>query len=109
VSGVLRALVATLLIEVPIVALGFPKRRLRLILVAIAANTLTNLTLNLLLPAIPFLRPHRLLLGETLAVVVEALAYVVAAGPGSFGRALVVSGIGNALSFELGGFVAAAI
>lgn len=108
-SGVVRALCATLLVEVPIVALGFPRQRSRLVVVAIMANTFTNLILNLVLPAIPLFQPHRILIGEAFALVFEALAYAAAARPPALGRALLVSGIGNALSFELGGVVAALI
>lgn len=105
-SGALRALTVTLAIEVPWVALCFPGRRRRLALVALVANIATNLALNVLLPRLAPSATHRILIGELAAVVVEALAYAAAAGPGSFGRALVVSGVGNALSFELGGALA---
>jgi hypothetical protein len=107
VSGVARALAATLLVEVPIVALAFPRQRARMAAVALVANTFTNLVLNVVLPAIPVFRPHSVLIGEVLALIVEALAYAAAARPPAFGRALLVSGIANAISFELGGVVAA--
>jgi hypothetical protein len=106
VSGVARALAATLLVEVPIVVVAYPRQRARLALVAIAANTFTNLVLNVVLPAIPLIRSHHVLYGEAFALIVEALAYAAAARPRAFGRALLVSGISNALSFELGGVVA---
>jgi len=107
VSGVVRALSATLLIEVPIVALAFPRQRGRLAAVAVAANTFTNLVLNVVLPAISLVRPHHVLVGEAFALIGEALVYAAAARPPAFGRALLVSGIANALSFELGPFLAA--
>jgi hypothetical protein len=107
VSGVVRALAATLLVEVPVVALAYPRQRARMAAVAVVANTFTNLVLNVVLPAIPLFRPHSVLIGEAFALVVEALAYAAAARPRALGRALLVSGIGNALSFELGGVVAA--
>jgi hypothetical protein len=106
VNGAARALAATLLIEVPVVALGFPSQRRRMVLVALAANTLTNLTLNLVLPSIPAVRAHHVLVGEALALMVETLAYAIAARPRALARALVVSGLANALSYELGGVVA---
>jgi hypothetical protein len=109
VSAALRALAVTLLIEVPVVALGFPGQRVRMALVALVVNTVTNLTLNVLLPAIPLLRPHSLFIGETLAVLVEALAYARAGRPRDLGRALALSGVSNALSYELGGAVVAAL
>jgi hypothetical protein len=106
VSGPLRALAVTLLIEVPIVALCFPGQRARMALVAIVANTVTNLTLNVLLPGLPALSRHALVLGEVAAVIVEAAAYTVAGRPPELGRALAVSGASNALSYELGGALA---
>jgi hypothetical protein len=107
VSGTARALTATLLIEVPVVAFGFPRQRKRLVLIALVANTFTNLTLNLVLPSIQAIRGHHVLVGEALALMVETLAYAIAAGPGMVARALIVSGLANALSYELGGVVAA--
>jgi hypothetical protein len=103
---VLRALGATLLIEVPFVALWYPRQRLRLAGVAFLANTFTNLTLNVVLPRIALLRGRHVIVGEILAVVIEALAYAATARPRDVGKALVVSAVGNALSFELGGRVA---
>jgi hypothetical protein len=107
VSGTARALAATLLIEVPVVALGFPNQRRRMVLVAIAANTLTNLTLNLALPSFRVIRGHHVLVGEALALMVETIAYTIAARPPALARALIVSGLANALSYELGGVLAA--
>ena len=103
--GALRALGVTLLLEVPFVALCYPRQRLRLAGVALLANTLTNLTLNVGLPAIPALRGNHVLVGEILAVVVEALAYAAAARPRDIGKALGLA-VGNALSYELGGSLA---
>ena len=98
---------ATLILEVPVVALCYPRQRVRMALVALVANTFTNLVLNVVLSATPVLKEHYLLIGEILAVVIEALAYAAAGRPRDFGRALAVSGLGNALSYELGGAVAA--
>lgn len=108
-SRALRALAATLLIELPVVALGFPTQRRRMVLVALAANTFTNLMLNLVLPTIPVVGSHHILIGEALALFAEAFAYAFAARPRAFARALVVSGIANVLSYELGGLVASLI
>jgi hypothetical protein len=106
---VIRALVATLAIEVPIVVVCYPGQRLRLGLVAISANTLTNLTLNAVLPHIVLLHQYYLVIGEFLALTLEALAYYAAAKPHQLGRALAVSAACNALSYELGGRLLAAI
>jgi hypothetical protein len=96
------ALTATLVIEVPIVVVCYPGQRLRLGLVALLANTLTNLTLNAVLPRIVLLHQHYLVIGEFLALTLEALAYFAAAKPRQLGRALAVSAACNALSYELG-------
>ncbi len=106
-SGPLVALAVTLLLEVPLVALVYPGQRSRLAVVALIANACTNLTLNVVLPALPPLRGHHVLVGEILAVVVEAVAYAAASRPRDVGRALVVSGVANALSYGAGGAVAA--
>jgi hypothetical protein len=47
------------------------------------------------------------LIGEAFATLGEAAAYAFAARPHALGRALVVSGIANAVSYELGGAVVA--
>jgi hypothetical protein len=105
--GALVALLVTLLLEVPLVALLYPGQRSRLAVVALLANAFTNLTLNVVLPAVPILRGNHVIVGEILAVVVEALAYAAASRPRDLGRALAVSGLANALSFGAGGAVAA--
>ena len=102
-TGALAALVVTLLLELPIVAAAYPGQRVRLTAVALVANTFTNLTLNVLLPRWPLVRGHYILVGEILAVVMEAAALAVASRPRDTGRALVVSGLGNALSYGAGG------
>lgn len=106
-SAALRALAATLILELPVVALSFPGQRGRLTLVALIANVGTNLTLNVLLPGAPGLGGHHVLVGEALAVVGEALAYAAASRPHDLGRSFIVSGASNALSYELGGLIAA--
>ena len=103
----LVALLVTLVLEVPLVALLFPGQRARLAVVALVANAFTNLTLNVVLPAVPLLRGNHVLVGEILAVVVEALAYAAASRPRDVGRAFAVAGLTNALSFGAGGAMAA--
>lgn len=104
---VLRALAITLIIEVPIVAGCFPRQRLRMVLVAILANTFTNLMLNAVLPSL--IHRYYVVVGEILAVIVEAAAYAVAARPCNTGRALAISAICNALSYEFGGMLLAVV
>jgi hypothetical protein len=62
----------------------------------------TNLTLNLVLPRLSYLRGHYLVPGEVMAVAVEATAYALASRPRDFARGLMVSSLANALSFSLG-------
>lgn len=102
----LRALVVTLAIEVPLVILCYPGQRLRLALVALGANGLTNLTVNLVLPWVSWVSVHWLLMGEISAWLLEAMAYAAADKRRHWAYALAVSAVGNLLSFKLGGTVA---
>jgi len=101
-AAVLVALVVTLVLEVPLVAAFYPGQRKRMAVVALVANVCTNLTLNVLLPAVPPLRGYHVLVGEILAVLVEWAAYAAASRPRDAGRALAVSGLANALSYGVG-------
>ena len=98
----LRALIATCVIETPIVIAIFPNQRLRMGFAAVVANIATNLTLNLVL--LP--RGGHLLIGEALALVVEAAVYYWLGRPRDLARSLVASAAGNLLSFGFGGVVA---
>jgi hypothetical protein len=102
-SAILGALWVTLLLEVPIVALCFPGQRWRMAVAAALANTATNLLLNVWLPRLPVLHGQYLLVGEGLAVVLEALTYTFVGRPRDLGRSLAVSAFSNAVSFEFGG------
>ena len=89
------ALAVTLIIEVPLVVAFYPGQRWRLGLVATVMNVATNLTLNLVL--------HRhLFLGEMLAVLSEAAAYVAFAKPRNLAKGLLVASFANLLSFSAG-------
>jgi hypothetical protein len=103
------ALAVTLAIEVPLVVMLFPGQRVRMAVAALVANTVTNLTLNLLLPTLPVVGTHHVLVGELVALIGEAIVYVVVSRPLDVGRALVASGLGNALSFGAGGALASAL
>ena len=96
------ALAITLGIELPLVALLFPGQRLKMAAVALAANTITNLTLNLALPRVELLHGWHVLVGEAFALVAETAAYVWASRPRDFARSLLASSLGNALSFAAG-------
>ncbi len=96
------ALAITLGVEVPLVAALFPGQRLKMAAVAVLANAATNLTLNLWLPRLDFLRGSYLFPGEVLAVVAEAAAYALASRPRDLPRSLLASSLGNMLSFAAG-------
>jgi hypothetical protein len=100
--AVLVALVVTLVLEVPVVAALYPGQRVRMALVALAANLCTNLTLNVIFPSVPLVRGYHVLVGEIAAVLVEWAAYSAASRPRDVGRALAVSGLANALSYAVG-------
>ncbi len=104
--GTLRALVVTIVIEVPIVFALFPRQRLRMAAIALVANTATNLTLNVGLPRMGVHGMPRILVGESAALVLEALAYAVLSRPREVGRAIIASAVGNGLSFTLGSALA---
>jgi hypothetical protein len=105
-NGALRALVVTLVIEVPIVAALFPRQRLRMAAIALVANTVTNLTLNVGLPRMGVHGMPRILVGEAAALVLEAAAYALLSRPREVGRAIIASALGNGLSFTFGGALA---
>ncbi|MEY4548041.1 MAG: hypothetical protein RL685_4236 [Pseudomonadota bacterium] len=96
------ALVVTLAVEVPIVALAYPRERARLALVCALATSVTNLAMNVWLVHALSSREAYLLWGELGASVLEALAYAAADRRHELGRALVASGLANALSFSAG-------
>ena len=97
----LHALLATLLIEVPLVVALFPRLSKRMALVALAANTATNLALNIGLPAVGIHGDARILAGELAALLVEAVVYALVSR--DLPRSLVASAAGNLASFTLGG------
>lgn len=96
------ALIATLAIEVPVVAAFFPGERLRMAFVAVLANTASNLTLNLVLARTVALSGHHVLLGEGLALFGEAAAYGASSRTHDLSRGGLASAVSNALSFSLG-------
>jgi hypothetical protein len=103
------ALFVTWIIEVPIVAALFPGQRLRMGLVALVANAVTNLAMNVVLGRLPLLGPHWVVVGEAIALVVEAAAYAALSRPRQVARALLASGLGNAASFAGGGLIASVV
>lgn len=107
--GALRALLVTLVIEVPIAAALFPRQRARIALVSLVANAATNLALNVGLPWLGVYGTPRILAGETAALVLEAIAYAAVSRPHDVGRAIFASALGNGLSFTVGSMLLRAL
>lgn len=102
--AVLTALVVTLALEVPIVALFYRREWRRMAVVAAVATTITNLLMNLVLfGRVPYL--VYLGAGEVGATLVEAAAYFVASRDRGLGLALLASALANAASFAAGQLV----
>jgi hypothetical protein len=101
-SFVWLALAITLLVEIPVVAVFYPRHRLRMILACIVANCITNLSLNVLLLRAAFAYDSTLLVGESAALVFEALVYAFVAPNREWSRALAASAAANLASFGIG-------
>lgn len=101
-SSWLIPLIITLLVEVPIVAVMFPGQRARMALTCAVATTLTNVAMNTVWAAHAGSYDIYLLGGETGALVLEALAYVLMSRPRQWARSLAASGAANAASFAAG-------
>ena len=96
------ALAITLVAETPIVAAFYPGHRLRMALACAVATTATNLALNftLLHARLPY--DPTLLVGETGALVFEAVVYALLAPRRDWPRAIAASAAANFASFALG-------
>lgn len=92
----------TVAVESPCVAAVYPGERWKMAGVCAVATSVTNLSMNLLLPRWLGVGATFLLVGEIGALLVEALAYALIRKPRDPGRALVASAIANAASFTLG-------
>jgi hypothetical protein len=102
VNTYLFALGVTLVVEMLIVAALFRGQRIRMVLVCALATTATHLSMHFVLPQ--FFSTHRyvVIVGEALALVVEALAYGALAHPRDWPRALIVSALANSASYGAG-------
>lgn len=98
----LLALAITLAVEVPVVALVYRGQRVRMAAACVLATTTTHLAMHFLLPrALP--RPGDfVLLGELLALGIEAGVYATVSRPREADRALMAAGLANALSYAAG-------
>jgi peptidoglycan biosynthesis protein MviN/MurJ (putative lipid II flippase) len=98
----LIALAITVVVEAPIVALLYPRERVRMALTCALTTSATNLAMNLLL----YPRVHSymtyLLVGEIAATLIEAAAYLAASRQHDVGRALLASALANGASFSVG-------
>jgi hypothetical protein len=100
-NGYLAALVSTLAVEVPIVALIYPGQRRRMAACCAAATTFTHLVMHFALPRV-WSGTVVLVGGETFALALEALAYVLVSRPRDGARALLASALANGASFGVG-------
>ncbi|MFO0588139.1 MAG: hypothetical protein U0441_11395 [Polyangiaceae bacterium] len=92
----------TVVIESPIVAAFYPDRRARMGAVCAVATSLTNLSMNVLLPRWLGTGMTFLLVGEAAALLLEAAVYWLVAKPRDPGRALAASAVANSASFGAG-------
>lgn len=99
-KGYLLALAVTLVVETPIVAAFFPRRRLRLAATCAVATTATHLLLHFGFPRLLPAGISPLFFGEAFATLSEAAAYLVVSGDA--GRSLVASALANSASFGVG-------
>lgn len=101
-SLVLVALAVTIVVEVPIVALVYPRERARMALACAIATSATNLGMNLLLYRRVGSYDTYILIGEISATLVEAAVYWVVSREHEVGRALLASALANGASFSAG-------
>jgi hypothetical protein len=94
----LAALLLTVTLEVPTVAVCFPGERLRMGLACLLATSATHLLLFRLL-GVQSSGPLSLVLGETFALLAEAAVYARVSRRRDPPRALVASALANGLSF----------
>jgi hypothetical protein len=105
-SSILLALLITVVIEVPIVALVYRgvdhSSALRMALVCLVTTSATNFAMNAGLPRLIHDYRTFILLGELCALVLEATVYTLTSRPRDLARACVASGLANAASFAAG-------
>ena len=98
----LLALLLTLAIEVPLVAWIYPGERVRLAIACGVTTTATHLTMHHVLPLVLASSGQVLVIGEAMALIVEAAVYAGVSRTRSVGRALVASAVANAVSYGVG-------
>jgi hypothetical protein len=100
--SVASALMLTLAVEVPIVALVYARERARMAAAWALATSATNLMMNAWLYTAAGSYDAYLTAGELGATVIEALVYIVVSREHAVGRALFASGVANTASFAAG-------
>jgi hypothetical protein len=98
----LTALLVTVCLEVPVVALVFEGQRARMALVCLVATTATHLAMHFVLPPFAGTVDVWVITGELGALILEAGAYWWLSQPRSLARAMIASSIANSLSFVAG-------
>ncbi len=101
-TGYLTALVITLAIEIPIVALVFKGQRARMALCCLVATTATHLAMHFLLPRVVSSYQQFILVGELMATIIEALVYALSSRPRDWSRAMLASALANTTSYAAG-------
>jgi hypothetical protein len=105
VSAWLRAFVATLIIETPIVVWltrDVPMPTWRRLVIALLANLSTHPIVWFVIPAMGLKGMPGLIVAETWAVVIEWIFYFITLPTMKLGRALGVSAFANGVSFAIG-------
>jgi peptidoglycan biosynthesis protein MviN/MurJ (putative lipid II flippase) len=92
----------TLLVEVPIIARFYAKQWRRMAATCAIATSLTNLSMNVLLPSWATSVLSFLVIGETAALLLEAMVYCLVDRGRCLGQALIASAVANTASFALG-------
>lgn len=104
-TGALTALLVTLVVEVPIVALIFAGQRLRMATCCFITTSVTNFTMNTVLFSLASSYTQYILIGELGALCIEAAVYAMCSRPRDLPRALVASAVANAASYAAGLFL----
>jgi hypothetical protein len=102
VRPIIVACLFTVAVETPIVAWIYRNRRLKMAITAAITTGITNLAMNGVLPGWAPSAFVYLVLGETAALLVEALVYARVEPSGGAGQALIASAVANSASFGLG-------
>jgi hypothetical protein len=104
-TGALTALLITVVIEVPIVALIFSRQRMMMAACCLVATSVTNFSMNTLLHDWASSYAQYIIIGELGALCIEALAYGLVSRPRDIAKALLASAVANAASYAAGLFL----